>query len=188
MTLGGQRGDEAQFVTLLGRNVARGQHHAHRALHANGARQPVHTTGKRCQAYFRLGQREFGVLGRDDDVAGQRGLETTAHRHAIDGSDDRLVKPLARRQARKARRHEAACTATGLVLEVVAGRKRSRSSAGDDRDPLLGVGSEIVPHAFEFEVRRVVQRVHHVWAVQRDDGQVAFAFDLAEFMHRSLLG
>ena len=49
---------------------------------------------------------------------------------------------------------------------------------------LLRIGDEFVEHRLELEVRRRVERIHHLGAVQRDDGEVAFALDLAEFRHR----
>ena len=88
------------------------------------ARQPVQAAGQRRKADAWLGQREDGVFRRNDEVAGQRDLESTAHRHAVDGGDDRLVAVEAHRQPAKAARIPAALAARRLPFQVVAGAER----------------------------------------------------------------
>ena len=117
----------------------------------------------------------------DDEVAGQRDLETAAHRDAVDGGDDRLVAVEARGEAGEAALVPAALSARGLPLQIVAGAECLVAGAGDDRHPLLGIGGEIVEHLVELEMRVDVQRVVHLGARQRDDRDRALARYLDEF-------
>ena len=117
----------------------------------------------------------------DDEVAGQRDLETAAHRDAVDGGDDRLVAVEARGEAGKAALVPAALAARRLPFQIVAGAERLVAGAGDDRDPLLGIGGEIVEHLVELEMRVDMQRVVHFRARQRDDRDRALARHLGEF-------
>ena len=55
---------KAEFEPLLGRDVARGEDHAHGALQPDLPRQPVHAAGQRGEADARLGQREGRILRR----------------------------------------------------------------------------------------------------------------------------
>ena len=48
------------------------------------------TAGDQANAW--LGQGEHRVFGGDDDVAGQRGFEPAAHRHAVHRRNQRLVE------------------------------------------------------------------------------------------------
>jgi len=61
-----------QLVAFLGRDVTGGQHHAHRLLERDHARQALHAAGARRQADLGLGQGEGRLVGRNDDVAGLR--------------------------------------------------------------------------------------------------------------------
>src|SRR5260370_12671603 len=83
--------------------------------------QPVHAAGQRCKADTRLRQCEGGILRGDDEGAGQRDLEPTAHRNAVDGGDDRLVAVEARGQAGKSALVPARFAARGPPLQIVAG-------------------------------------------------------------------
>ncbi len=139
--------------------MAGGEDHAHGALQADLARQAVQAAGQGGEADARLRQGEGRVLRGDDQVAGQRDLEAAAHGHAVDGGDDRLVAVEARGEAGKAALVPAALAARRLPFQVVAGAERLVAGAGDDRDPLLGVGGEIVEHLVEFEMRVDMQRV-----------------------------
>src|SRR5258708_19088231 len=51
----------------------------------------MHAAAARDQSHTRFRQSEYRVLGGDDDVAGERGFEPAAHRHAIHRRDQRLV-------------------------------------------------------------------------------------------------
>src|SRR5437868_14507419 len=70
----------------------------------------------------------------------------------------------------------------GSDLEVVSGRKRPLAGAGDNGDPLLGIAREVVEHLAELDMRRGMERVHDLGAVQGDDGQTPVALDFAEFV------
>ena len=67
----------------------------------------------------------------------------------------------------------------GVILEVVAGRERLVAGAGDDRDPQLGIGRELVEDVRQLLVRHRVQRVVDLRAVDGDDQQVAVDLGLA---------
>ena len=68
----------------------------------------------------------------------------------------------------------------GLHLEIVAGRKGALAGAGDDPDPQIRIGGELVPDRVEFPMRLAVQRVHDLRPVDRDDADAAFVGDGAE--------
>ncbi len=173
--------DETEFVAFAGGDVPRGQDHAHGALEADLARQPLQAAGQRGEADARLRQREGRILGSDDEVAGERDLEAAAHGDAVDGGDDRLVAVEAHGQAGKAALVPAALAARRLPFQVVAGAERLVAGAGDDRHPLLRIGAEIVEHLVQFEMRIDMQRVVHFRARQRHDGDRTLARDLGEF-------
>src|ERR1700737_2497377 len=63
----------------------------------------------------------------------------------------------------------AALPAAPLPLQIVAGAERLVAGAGDDRDPLLGIGGEIIEHLVEFEMRVDMQRVVHFRPAQVPD-------------------
>jgi hypothetical protein len=128
-----------------------------------------------------LGQREGGIFRRDDEVAGQRDLEAAAHRDAVDGGDDRLVAVEPRGEAGKAALVPAALASGSLPFQVVAGAERLVAGAGDDRDPLFGVGGKIVEHLVELEMRVDMQRIVHFGPRQRDDRDRTLARHLGEF-------
>src|ERR1700704_5415734 len=88
-------------MAFAGGDVARGEDHAHGALQADLARQPVQSAGQRRESYPRLRQGEHRILGSNDEVASQRNLEAATHRDAVDGGDDRLVAVEARGQPGK---------------------------------------------------------------------------------------
>ena len=161
-----------------------GQHHAHRLLERDGARQPLHAARTRREADARLGQREPGLVGGDDEVAGERDLEAAAHGDAVDGGDHGLVEVVAVGEAAEAlgrgMRPPARLGAQlRVILEVVAGRERLVAGAGDDRDPQLGIGGELVEDVRQLLVRHRVQRVVDLGAVDGDDQQVAVDLGLA---------
>ena len=89
--------------------MAAGEDHAQRPLGADRAGQAVDAAGQGGEADAHLGQGEQGVLGGDDEVAGEGDLEPTAHRHAVDGGDQRLVEVVAGRDAAEAGRRLASC-------------------------------------------------------------------------------
>ena len=125
-------------------------------------RQPVHAAGRGHEPDARLGQAQRGVLGGDDDVARERDLEPAAEREAVHRGDDRLHQIEARGEAAEAGLRHARHAVLGGPLEIVAGRERALARAGEDRDPAVGVGREVVPDPLELLVRRRMQRVHHL--------------------------
>ena len=84
------------------------------------------------------------------------------------------------RKPGKAGLRPGAAAAGGLDLEVVAGGKGALAGAGDDPDPEVGVGGELVPDAVELPMRLAVQRVQYLGPVDRDDADPAFVGDGAE--------
>ena len=144
--------------------------------------------GQRGQTDPRLGEREDRTLGRDDQVAGERDLEPTAHGDAVDRGDHGLRVVEARRQAREARLRSAhLARVLGGVLEIVARAERTSAGPRDDRDPQIGIGDEGVEGLLELEVRRRMEGVHHVGAIHRDDVERSFSFDRAKIGHGVLL-
>jgi hypothetical protein len=180
-------GDEAELLSFLRTDAAAGQDHAHRLLQRDHARQALQATRERREPDARLGQREDRLVRGDDQIAGERDLESATHRHAIHGGDERLRKTEARRESGEAALgHAAHVAAGGLVLQIVPGRERAIARAGDDADPGVGVGLELVPDRRELTVRRRVERVHDLGPVDRHDPQAALPLDLAELRHASL--
>jgi hypothetical protein len=92
---------------------------------------------------------------------------------------DSPAKPVAGRRTRPA-------PPGGLYFEVVAGGESALAGAGDDADPQLGIGGELVPHPVEFPMRLAVQRIHDLRPIDRDDAQPPLIGDGAEavFGHR----
>src|SRR5258708_4774571 len=70
--------DEAERLPLARADAAAGQDHAHRLLQRDLPRQAVQPAGQRGEPDARLGQGEDGILGGDDEGAGERGLEAAA--------------------------------------------------------------------------------------------------------------
>src|SRR5258706_1805672 len=173
--------DKTELVAFARADVARGEDHAHGALQPDLARQPMQSAGQRGEADARLGQREYRILRGDDEVAGQRDLKTAAHRDTVDGGDDRLVAVEARVQSGKPAGIPAALSPRRLPFQVVAGTKRLVAGAGDDRDPLLGIGGKIVEHLVQLEMRVGMQRVVNLGPRQRHDRDRGLARDLAKF-------
>ena len=133
----------------------------------------------RNQSHPRFRQREDRILRGDDDVAGQRDLETASHRDAVDGRDERLVQIEPMRDSRETRADETGPLACCLRLEIVSGGECAVARPGDDREPKIVRCSEFVPDRFEFIVRVAVERVHDVGTVQGHDTDAAFVSDVA---------
>ena len=75
----------------------------------------------------------------------------------------------------------------GVILEVVAGAERLVAGAGDDGDPQVGVGGELVEGIRQLLVRHRVQRVVDLGTIDGDDQQVAVGLDLAVLAHGHFL-
>jgi hypothetical protein len=162
--------------------MASGEDHAHGALEADQAGQAMQSAGERGKADARFGQGEGGVFRSDNQVAGQRDFKTAAHGDAIDGGDDRLVAIETVREAGKAAGVPAALAALRLPLQIVTCRECPVACAGHDRDPLIGVLVEFVENAMHFKVHRRMHGIHHLGAIERDDGKRTLAVHLGEFI------
>src|SRR5262245_33569775 len=75
----------------------------------------------------------------------------------------------------------------GVILEVVAGRERLVAGAGDDGDPQLRVGCELVEDVRQLLIGHRVQRIVDLGPVDGDDQQVAFGLGLAVLAHCGFL-
>ena len=85
------------------------------------------------------------MLGRQDQVAGERQLEAAADRHAVQRRDHRLVEVgqlLQPAEAADAVVAVGALAALGRGLEVPAGAEELLAAAGDDGDPQRRVVAE----------------------------------------------
>jgi hypothetical protein len=102
---------------------------------------------------------------------------SAAEREAVHRRDDRLEEVVARREAAEARARDRRHAVLGGPLEVVAGGERLLAGAGQDGDPDVVVGRERVPHAVHLLVRRRVQRVHRLRAVDGEPGDVVAALE-----------
>ena len=97
--------------------------------------------------------------GAANDVpVGQSDFESAAHGHAVYRCNDGFAQVEATRQSRKAAWHGHTLTAFCLITKIVAGAEAT-PAPGDDRDPHVVVGGEIVEHIAEFGVRWRVQGV-----------------------------
>src|SRR5260221_11797512 len=160
--------DEAERLPLARADATAGQDHAHGLLQRDLPRQAVQPAGQRGKADTRLGQGEDGILGGDDEVAGERDLEAAAHGDALHRGDHRLHQIEPAGEAGEARGRMPGLVSGGLVFQVVAGGEGLVAGAGDDGDPEIRIGGEAVPHLVELEMRRPVQRVHHLRPVDGD--------------------
>ena len=170
-----------------GQPLAR-EHHRHRGVIGDVARQPVHASRRRHQSDPRLGQSERGVLGRHDDVAGEHQLESAPEREAVDRRDDRLEAVHATGQPAEAARQPAPQLAhvfgavLGLELQVVARAERLLPRPGQYRHPLVRVVLERVEHLFHLPDRVGMQGIHHLRAIDPHGRDVIGRRYLDEFV------
>ena len=87
----GQLADEPVLLGVDGRNRLAGEQHLEGDVVGDPLRQTDDAALPGDEAPLHLGQPEFRVLRRDDQVAGQRHLEATAERPSFDGRDERLA-------------------------------------------------------------------------------------------------
>src|SRR5262249_58306787 len=78
----------------------------------------------------RLGEPEAGVLGSDDDVAGECQLEPASEGEAVHRGDERLPDVVARDQSPEASLRHAPHAVLRGPLEVVAGREGAFTRTG----------------------------------------------------------
>src|SRR5262249_14314947 len=121
------------------------------------------------------GQAGPGVIGRDDEVARERHLETAAEGVAVHRGDDRLPARRPVRETPEAGLGEAdhVPPVLGRIAQIVAGRERLVARAGEDADPYLRVALELVPDLVQLEVGRRMQRVHPLRTIDRDDADAS---------------
>ena len=125
--------------------------------------------GRHAQAHMAIG--EPRPFPGDGDVGQQRHGQAGAHRHAVDGRNDRLVQVNHMMDDVAGFLHGGSDdfgVADGLLdhLEIAAGRK-GITGAGDDRHPHLRVLPQVGPDAAEFVVQGEPGGVEHLRAVHR---------------------
>ena len=177
--------DEAQLLALGGAHMSAGQNHAQRALRADLPRQAVESPCQRSQAHLRLRQREDRLVGSDDQIAGQRDLEPATHGNAVDRSDDRLGQIEPGGEARETSGHRYALAALRLIAKVVAGAE-APTAAGDDGNPHVVVGGEVVEYLTKLGIGGRVQRVQAIRSVQGDGHHVVLLVDQTVLRHGGL--
>src|SRR5208282_5937239 len=103
--------------------------------------------GRRHQADARFRQSEARMLGRDDDIAGKRDLESTAERESIHGRNDRLIDVVARGDSGEAALAANRFGQLPAILrgpaQIIAGRETLVAGARYDRDPRRLVRDEV---------------------------------------------
>ena len=87
----GQLADEPVLLGIDGRERLAGEQHLEGDVVGDALRKADDAALAGDESPFHLGQPEFGVCGRDDQVAGQRHFEATAERPSFDGRDERLA-------------------------------------------------------------------------------------------------
>ena len=173
--------DEADLHALVALDRIAGDDHLHGLGRPDHARQPLGAAGARQQAELHLGQAEVGVLGRDAEMAAQRGLETAAERIAVDRRDDRPRRVFQRvenfMQARRLRRL-AELADVGAGDEAAAG---AGQHDGLDAGVVLGLGELFL----QADANRVAQRIDRRIVDGEDENSVTI-FGFYGFTHASL--
>src|SRR6202022_5114261 len=107
----------------------------------------------------RLRQAEFGVLGRDREIAGGENLDAAAEAESVHCSDDRLPQVEPFRDAGEA---------SGRILVLAGPRKRFQigayakgaiARAGDDGDTQLRILGVAVERPRQLDMRVAMQRI-----------------------------
>src|SRR5581483_2387697 len=104
-----------------------GQHDPQGGRPADGPREPLGPAGAGHQAEAGLGKAEGGVVGGDDERAGQGELEASAEGDAVDGGDDRYRQggdPVEHRPAPGQDAVGGVGVPAGELVEVGTGRER----------------------------------------------------------------
>ena len=120
------------------------------------------------------------MVGGDDDVASQRNLEASPKGETVDRRNQGFVDIEAARDAGKAaaRRLHPFQRILRRELQVIAGGKGLLPCAGDDRDPEVVVGGEVVPDVHHLVAAGRMDRVVHFRPVDRDVSHVTAFFVL----------
>ena len=118
-----------------------------------------------------LGDAHFGALGSDDQIAGERDLEATGEREALDRGDQRLT-----RGALGDAREAAVAVPGGLALDERAeihARAEEAAGAGEHAHRQAVVGVELLERVADAFGERRVDGVSHLGPVERDQEDVA---------------
>src|SRR6478736_6346888 len=112
----------------------------------------------------------------EHEVACERDLEAAACGHAVDRCDQRLRAVIAARDRGKSRARVdpvmPVCRRLCGRMQVVAGAERAVAGAGDDRQPSVGVGLEVIEDLDQLAVGMLVESVHPFRPVERHVGDV----------------
>jgi hypothetical protein len=125
------------------------------------------------------------VLLGDDEVGGERHLESAAEREAVDRRDDRLLEAAsddpAKAATRLASRFFCNRASTEAVpahgLEVGAGRERAVTRAGEDDGPYVTVSRELAVCVVERDPEFSAHGVAHLGPVHRQDADATTTLD-----------
>ncbi len=175
--------DQAVLERFAGADRIAADDHLDREFGTDRARQALRAAGARQQAEFHLGQAEFGVLGRDAEMTGERDFETAAKRGAVNGGNDRLRTVLHHgqhfMQARRLRR-------LAEFGDVGAGDEGAAGAGQHDRLH-FGIGDRALHALQDTAADRGAQRVHGR-TVDRDNGDHVMTLELDHFVHEILPG
>ena len=165
--------EEAGLGQHRRRHRGAGDDQVERGLQAEHARNPLRPAGAGNQADLHLRQRDLRRRRGDAIVAAQGELEAAAHRHPVDGGDDRLLAPLDladhREEVGLLQRFRRA-----QLVDVCAGGEGLAGACQDDRrDRRIG-GGAVEPRddcgahrVCEAVDRRIVQSDHRHCALRR---------------------
>ena len=146
--------------------------------------QAMHAASPGDQTTTRFGQGNLRVICCDDDVAGQRELQTTAHRKAVHARNHRLGKMPAHMQATSLRgefihllrlfrgKHARA------ELQVIAGTERLVTRTRNHTDPDVIVFLDTVPVLRQFVTDVGAECIARFRTIDSDVGDVIANFDL----------
>ena len=108
------------------------------------------------------------MLGRHDQIAGQRDLQPAPQRKPIDRRNHRLVQIEATRQARKAARRIFVAALLRAHLQVGARAKAALARAANDSYPQVTVCRKGVEYPSQLKVGRGMQGVENLRPVEDD--------------------
>ena len=175
-------GDDARYQSrtlgFLGIDEAGGEAHVHGFGLAHCARQALGAAGAGQDAELDLGLTEFGCVCRIDHVAHHRQFAAAAQRKACHCSDDRLAAagdavPVAADVIGFVDIHE---IPAGHGADVGAGGE-GLLRAGDDHAADVRVGFEFVEGDSNLVDQSVVQGVHCLGPIDRDEADLAAGFN-----------
>ena len=123
------------------------------------------------------GKPKRALEDRHDQVAAQRQFETAADGITVDRGDDRLVAAVedVGWEVDRVAQLIVVCL-FDAVFQVRAGREGALTGAGENGDPDLVVGDEVVPGPGQLGVGWGMQGVHHLRAIHRHIGDAALFF------------